>query len=341
MQKIVLTLTLSVAMINIGFGQSDGTQSFRFLDVPVSARLSGLGGVNVSRTDVDINLITSNPALVFQSLDGDLSLNYILYPGEIKVSNITYSNSFGTSGNWTANLVYFNYGEIDSYDDTGAMMGTFNANDYAITIGKSHQVGNYRLGVNLKYASSTIADYNASALLMDLGGIFIHPEKDFTVGLTIKNLGVTVNEFTDDSKTKLPFDLQAGTSFKPLHMPVRFSISFYNLTDWSEPDAEFTRLGGYDSPSPVDQFFIHTIFGTELIIGKYINVLFGYDHKKRRELKLTSVNSAAGFSYGLMVFVRSFEFGFSRASYHVAGTSNTFTLTADISNLIRKKEIIE
>ncbi|MCH8231617.1 MAG: type IX secretion system protein PorQ [Bacteroidetes bacterium] len=340
MRNTIFTLTLLTAMKYMAYAQMDGSGSFLFLDVPVSAMLTGIGGINVSRADADVNLLTSNPALVSDALDGYLSLNYVIYPGDIKVSNVSYSQSFANTGNWSANLVYFDYGEINSFDDTGTSVGTFRADEYAITIGKSHQAGNYRLAVNAKYAASTIAGYTASSLLFDLGGIFIHPEKDFNAGLVIKNAGIVLNKFTATNNIALPFNVQVGTSFKPAHMPVRFSLSIYDLTDWAKTD-EQASLVDYEQPTTIDRFFRHTIFGMEVLAGKHLRLLAGYDHKKRRELKLINVSGSTGFSYGLMVSVKSFEFGFSRATYHVAGASNTFTLTSDLKNLIMKKTTVE
>lgn len=340
MRNTIFTLTLLTAMKYMAYAQMDGSGSFLFLDVPVSAMLTGLGGINVSRADADVNLLTSNPALVSGELDGYLSLNYVIYPGDIKLSNVSYSQFVSNTGSWSANLVYFDYGEINSFDDTGASLGTFNASEYAVTISKSHMEGNYRLAVNAKYAASTIAGYTASSILFDIGGVFIHPEKDFNAGLVIKNAGFVLKNFTETSNITLPFNVQMGMSFKPVHMPVRFSLSIYDITDWSKAN-EQASLVDYKHPTTIDRFFRHSIFGMEVLAGRHLRLLAGYDHKKRRELKLVNASDGTGFSYGLMISVKSFEFGFSRATYHVAGASNTFTLTSDLKSLIMKKRTIE
>ena len=318
------------------FAQNNG--SFSFLEIAGSAFLNGIGGKNISRSDRDNNLVTSNPALVSSELNGHLSLNYMTYPGDIKISNVTYTSDVRNTGNWSANIMYFNYGEIDAYDDTGASIGKFKSSDYTITISKSHEIGNIRMGSNVKIASSEIAGYNATALMLDLGGVFIHPTKDFTAGIAIKNLGGVLNDYTQTYSTKLPFDVQAGTSFKPEHMPFRFSLSIYDLTQWSEPD---NLPSEYVESSTIDRVFSHTIWGVELLIGKYVQVLLGYDHKRRKELKITNGSSGSGISYGFIVGVNAFEFGYSRASYHVAGASNTFTVRTEMSKLVRGKRTLD
>jgi hypothetical protein len=320
------------------WGQSGFNGTFRFLDVPVSALLSGTGGLNVSLADQDANLMTSNPALISNELDKYLSINYILFPGEIKVSNLSYVTNVANTGLWGANLVYFNYGDFQGYDPTGAPTQEFNANEYAFTISKSHQVGNYRLGANLRYVYSGIADYSASALIMDIGGVFIHPEKDLSVGLVLKNGGLVLSDYSETSETRIPLDVQIGTSFKPTHMPVRFSFSLYDLTDWQNYDDEAESVG-LENTGGVDEFFQHTIFGMEFLIGKNVELLFGYAHKRRKELKLADISSSAGFSYGILIGVKSFEFGYSRLGYHTGGISNTFTLTSNLGRWIKRKEI--
>ena len=328
-----------MAQSAIAVGQSNAG-SYRFLEVPTSVLSSALGGTNVSRDNRDNNLITYNPSLVGDSLIGDLSINYLLYPGDVKISNVTYTTGIRNTGNWTFNLVYFNYGKIDGYDITGAGTGTFSANEYAVAVGKSHRIENYTVGATFRVGHSTIAGNTSTAIFTDLGGSFIHPEKDFTVGLSIRNLGVVIDDYSSVSQTRLPIDVQVGTSFKPPHMPFRFSLTGYRLTDWSSATEETSAITGVSRPSTVDQLFRHLLIGTEVLIGKYVVGIISYNHRRRRELRSES-GGGAGFSYGLLVNVRNFEFGYSRATYHIAGASNTFTLVGNMNQLIRKKKTIQ
>ena len=123
-------------------------------------------------------------------------------------------------------------------------------------------------------------------------------------------------------------------------MPVRFSFTMYDLTDWQNIDkaAEEAEL---ENPSGVDKFFRHTVFGTEFLLGKNVELLFGYNHKRRKELKLTEASGGSGFSYGIIIGVQSFKLGFSRLGYQTGGVSNTFTLTSDLGRWIKKKSISE
>ena len=150
---------------------------------------------------------------------------------------------------------------------------------------------------------------------------------------------MVINDYTDQSDTKIPLDVQAGTSFKPAHMPVRFSFTLYNLTDWKEVQGEADT--GIENPTGLDQFFRHSILGLEFLITKNVELLFGYDHKKRKELKLPETSGNSGFSYGILIGVKAFKFGFGRNGYQTGGVSNTFTLTTNLGRWIKRKSVSE
>ncbi|MBT1700640.1 hypothetical protein KK083_27370, partial [Fulvivirgaceae bacterium PWU4] len=63
--------------------QVGGKHSFEFLEVPPAARLSALGGVNVSLADRDVGFFAGNPALAGDTLSGTAVVNYQFYAGDI------------------------------------------------------------------------------------------------------------------------------------------------------------------------------------------------------------------------------------------------------------------
>ena len=68
------------------YGQFPGGRAtFNFLASPPSARLTGLGGTQISVSDSDINLIGGNPAVLNQNMTGKLGLNHFFYPEIYKV----------------------------------------------------------------------------------------------------------------------------------------------------------------------------------------------------------------------------------------------------------------
>ncbi|HTF17957.1 MAG TPA: type IX secretion system protein PorQ [Chryseolinea sp.] len=309
-------------------------KSFEFLQVPTAARLAALGGVNVSLTDRDINFVQFNPALVGDTLSGVASVNYQFYVAGIGNSSIVYAHDFARAGVITFGVQHLSYGWISSFDATGTEIGEFKAGETAITISKAHQIGNFRLGASVKFASSNLAGYRANALLFDVGGVFVHPNKRLTVGLSVRNAGFRLSDYSSTSDTRLPVDVQVGTTFKPEHMPVRFSVTAYRLTS---PVAYYDSLSGLPKPSTFDQVFRHLNFAGEILVHRNVDLMVGYNYGVHQELKLTDSGGGAGLTFGFSVRVRALEFTCSRSGYVAGQAGYAFSLSQDINKLLRRR----
>lgn len=319
-----------------GWAQFGGKKSFEFLNVPSNARLAALGGVNVSLADKDVNFLFSNPALTGDTLAGAASAGYTFFIADIGQSTFSYSHHFKKVGTLSFGVQHMNYGEIEGYDASGLSIGSFNSGETALVISKSHQVSNFRLGANLKTVFSSIAGFRSSALMLDIGGTFIHPTKDLKVGLVIKNFGVVLSEYSETSQTKLPFDVQAGVSFKPEHMPIRLSVTAYNLVNtkaYDDPSVEEDNVGSFN------KLFQHINIGAEILLHRNVNVLLGYNALKQQELK-TQNTGGKGFTVGVALKIKSFDLVMSRSSYSVGNAAYAFTLAANIEKMILKKRKI-
>ncbi|MEQ8425202.1 MAG: hypothetical protein RIA63_10870, partial [Cyclobacteriaceae bacterium] len=93
----VLMLTLSGFVAINAWCQSD-TRSFASLNLPTTAELSALGGVNVSRADYNSNFFQNNPSLSSDSLDGWASANYLFYFAGTGLASFAYQHDFGGIG---------------------------------------------------------------------------------------------------------------------------------------------------------------------------------------------------------------------------------------------------
>jgi hypothetical protein len=335
----LLSLFLGISQV---WGQSGGRRSFEFVNIPSNALLMGVGGVNVSLVEADVNLMYSNPALVGDSLAGDLSFSYMGYFADVSMGTISYAGQVGSSGVWHVGVQHLNLGSIDGYDEAGNFMDVFGSGETALTIGKSHQAGNFRMGANVKFLQSNLAGFRASALVLDLGGAFVHPEKDIVVGIAMKNMGVRLTDYSDDTQSRLPFDLQAGLSFKPEYMPVRFSFTAYNLVrgDLSYFDPNSTISPGESPSGAFDRVFRHVAIGTQWLLGPKVQARIGYNHLVRRDLRVLNAGGMSGISLGMSLRTRVFEFAYTRGGYHVAGGSDTITITGNMHAMGRKKNVI-
>jgi len=322
----------------VGFSSTSlaqtATGSFRFLDVPNSARVAALGGVNTSLTDRDINFFFNNPSLAGDTLAGVASANYRFYVADIGQATFTYGHNFSKLGTLVFGVQHFNYGTIKSYDAAGQEIGDFKSGETAIVIGKSHQISNFRVGASLKGAFSNIAGYRAGALMFDIGGIFVHPTQDLRVGMTLKNLGWVFSEYSETSSTSLPFDVQLGATFKPEHMPLRFSLTAYNLTG---SNTYFNAKDGDTEPGTFDKVLRHFNFGAEILVHKNVNLLVGYNHLIHQELKLSESGGGAGFSFGFSAMIKTFEVVISRSAYVAGNAGYAFTVSKNIDNMMKRR----
>ena len=315
------------------YGQIGGSRSFEFLNVPDNAVQAALGGRNISLTGKDPNLFYSNPALADTTFASTISLNYLNYFADIQQGSATYTGDFKTLGVMAFGIRYLSTGSIQGFDPAGNPTGDFRASDFMLQATKSHRIDNFQLGGSLKYAFSYIGDYNAGAVLVDLGGLFIHPNGLFTSAIVISNLGFRTSDFTDFKESKLPFDVRAGVTFRPKYMPARFSITAFNLArgDVTVTDADDPAID--EEPGVFDKVFRHMALGMELLISKNVEVNLGYNHQRRKELRLASTSGGAGFSGGFTLRVKAFQLSYGRSTYHVSGASNHITLTGNLGRL--------
>jgi hypothetical protein len=308
--------------------------AYTFLNVTPSARIGGLGGVNVSLTDRDVNTFLSNPSSVGDTLAGTAALNYQFYVADIGHAAFTYLGDFGKAGLLGVGINHFSYGNIDGYDLSGNPTSNFDASETAIIISKSHQISHFRMGVSMKAAFSSLAGYRSSALMFDVGGMFIHPTQNWQIGLVLKNAGVLLSDYSEGSQSSLPIDLQVGGSIKPEHMPFRFSITAYRLIQ--SRGVEYLQ-NQPKSPSSLQKVIRHFNFGAELLLHKNVNILFGYNYGIRQELKLENAGGSAGLSFGFSARIKTVEFVFSRSTFVSGSAGYAFTLSANVDRVLRRK----
>ena len=330
-------LTFKVSSAQIG-----GERSFEFIIVPVSTIVSGVGGANVSLYNQSVDLFFSNPGLISDEQSGTATISYLDFISDINLATVAYTQKFNKWGIWSFGVQYMDLGNIESFDATGTALGSFTSSEYLIAIGHTRKISSFSLGANLKIAGSDIAGFNATGLMFDLGGVFVHPVHDLSIGLSIKNVGFLLKDYSDESNSQLPFDVQMGVSFKPIHMPVRFSTTIYNL--YKRDIVFFTpdEQGQEDKEaSMADKVFRHFVFGAEFILTPNVNLRFGYNHLRRKELRLEDTSGGAGISYGLLFKVKKFEFSYTRSGYHVAGGTNNFSLSTNFTRFIKKTDSLE
>jgi hypothetical protein len=258
-----------------------------------------------------------------------------------------YGYSVEGIGNFAAGIHYVNYGTFERTDELGQSQGTFRASEYAMNLVYSRHFLDSSLtaGVNLKPIFSSFEQYTSLGLALDLGVSYHFQNSLTTLGLVVKNVGTQITSYTG-RREQLPFEIQAGITQGLAHAPFRFNVTLQHLERWDltytvPGQQETISLGNETEKSGFDLFgdklMRHMVFGVEFLIGKNFHVDLGYNYKRRQEMKVNVHPGMVGFSMGFGFRVSKFHFAFGRASYHLAGGTNHFSLTTNLSEFYRKQ----
>ncbi len=331
----VLVLVLTQFQVPGALAQITGGQHvFQFLSLPVSSRVTALGGAQVAVLDDDPVFAAGNPAALNPQMDGRVAINHNFFLSDIQHGYVAYVHDLDKLGfTVQGGLQYMKYGDIDRADEFGNLQGKVRAAETAFTLGAARDLTDrISLGLNLRMAVSTLDVYQASALLADAGFMYADTAKRFTLGMVLRNAGTQMATFAG-TREDLPFDLQIGITKRLKHLPFRFGIVAHHLHSWdiryNDPDAERddVLLFGGEQPkenkasAAIDNFFRHLIFNGEFLLGRNegFRLRFGYNHLRKRELSVRNYRSLAGFSGGVGVKISRFRVDFGYASYHLAG----------------------
>jgi len=347
MKQFAAIVVLQVLLLSSAIGQKGGESTYSFLGLTNAAKVAALGGELVSLMDDDINLIYHNPSLLTPQMHNNLTLNYVDYFAGVNYGYAAYGYTREGIGNFAAGIHYVNYGTFDRTDELGQSLGTFRASEYALNLFYSRSIIDTILtaGINLKPLYSSLEQYSSFGIAVDAGITYHNPRSLTTVAVVIKNLGGQFTTYAGE-REKIPFELQAGITQGLAHAPLRFHVTFQNLERWDltyekTDQTAYNSLGDEAERSGFDIFgdrlMRHLVFGAEFLIGKNFHVDLGYNYKRRQEMKITARPGMVGFSWGFGFKVSKFHIAFGRASYHLAGGTNHFTLTTNLSEFYRKQ----
>lgn len=338
--KLKLLLYFSFLLCSIGIkAQQGGKSVYDFLNLPYSARISGLGGVAPVFKDNDINLAISNPALINEQMNNNLTLSFLNYFAGIKQGYAGYSLTNDKYGSFLAGMQFINYGEFIKAESSSEITGTFTAGEYALNLGWGKQLdSSFSFGTYLKTIYSHLEQYNSLGFALDIEGIYFVPKTNIALSMMVRNAGLQVLTY-NGQRQDLPFDVQFGASQKLKHAPLRFSLVANNLQNYnlkfSDPNQPSVNPITGETVVEKNVFFDnlmrHMIFGTEILPTKNITLSLGYNYRRRAELKADSRSGTTGLSFGLGIKIKKLSLNYSRATYHIAGASNHITVSSNLS----------
>lgn len=338
----LLTVCLLLLMLSLYAQVNGGRTAFVFAEMPVSARLTALGGYLVSVRDDDHTLAYANPALLNNKAHHALSFNHNFHLGGVGSGYFGYgyhAEKLNTS--FHGGVQYLNYGDIARTDEFNQQFGTFSPGDLALVVGASRQyLDRLQYGVNLRYLQSILETYKSTGLTMDLGLFYENPEERFGIGVALQNAGWQLSQFHEEGdRERMPLNLLIGFSKRLQFLPFRYSVTAHSLHRWDvrydDPALRQKTLFPGQEPEKenrfaqgMDNIFRHLTFSGELLLGKNENfrMRIAYDHRMRREMLVPNYGGMAGFSGGLGARIYRFRIDYGFGGYHLAGATHHLSI---------------
>lgn len=327
--------------------QLGGLSTYNFLRLSPSARLAALGGSTVSTFESDVNLAFFNPALYQADLHNKIGLTYVNHLADVTHGSVAYAHKGKEGwGDFGGGIQFINYGSFVRRDAAGNELGDFRAGELALQLGWGYQFNPMmRVGANAKLIGSYLETYSSHGVALDLAAMYIDTSRQLSIAFLVKNMGVQIDTYVPGQREALPLDVQIGITNKLRYMPLRWSLIFHRLHQWgnayNDPNDVYYRRqlllnNGEPAPAPevslADEIFRHVILNGEFLLSKNFHVRMGYNHQRRKELVIPDRNGSSGFSFGFGIQVKKFRFDYARGAITLAGMSNSFSVTTNLSD---------
>lgn len=348
MNRIFL-LVLGMFLFFNGYTQPGGQGVYDFLNLTDAARIAAVGGENVSLPINDPSIVFHNPAMLKETMSHRLTLNYVNYFEDINYGYVGYAHHVNKIGTFSGGIHFINYGEFQRADETGVIDGKFYAAEYAFELSYARQLDScFSVGATLEPVYSVLENYKSFGAVADVGVNYYSKKHNLSASFVVKNVGTQIVPYYEGHYEPVEFDIQAGITKKLKHAPLRLSLTAWHLQDWNlsfdnpnqtanvdlitgeeEKQSRFEELG--------DEFMRHMIISAEILLTENFFVSFGYNYQRRKEMLVETRPFMVGTSWGFGFRISKFYFSYGRACYHLAGASNYFSISTDLSSFYKKK----
>lgn len=331
-------VALFLIVVAISAAAQDGSSAYQYLNITSSSRIYGLGGVNITAVEDELSVTDQNPALLGPEMDNQIFIDYMRYLGQSNFAGARYAHAVGERGAWSAGIRYFGYGKMQGTDEFGNPTSSFSPSDVNFNGSFSYDITDHlRGGITLKLLYSSYESYSAFAVGTDLGINYYDPDHELSLSAVIANLGGQLKRF-NTTYDRLPFDIRLGIAKKFGTLPIRFSITAWQLTKWHLPFYE-TGDGTTDEEFKVkDTFFSnlfrHLIFGVDFIPSERFYVALGYNYKSRTDMSTYKRSFVSGFSLAAGLNLRRFNVGLAIAQPHSGATTFMLNLNLNLNDIL-------
>lgn len=274
----VLSMTASAAFAGEYWNIDAGGTTMKFLSMHVSPRAAALSGAGVADPG-RASEVTRNPLAMSVMDSPEFGVNHIVFD-DGSAGNFT-SAYFGhpvlDNFAFSLGVDFLGYDDLEGRDENGLETGSYGAYAWGLQAGFGSRYKDFNWALSARFATQTIDDESAFAVLGDIGGSY-HLGRYFALGASLTNAGY-VSEY-DEVAEYAPMALQAGvTGFLPFaeRWELHVSADAYRRAD-TDPQ---------------------WLFGGELEYAEVLMLRMGYAVRPDTE---NGISCGLGFTFGMVVF---------------------------------------
>jgi len=193
-------------------GQSVGTTTADILKINQGVRPAAMAGVYTALGD-DAYAVEYNPAGIAKVQASQLILTHLDSLADISYEYLTFATAWGAEN---ALAVAFTYRHMPPIDNQNGNPPA-NSQDLLGSLSYARKLGdNIRVGLSLKYLQTTLAQYNAGAIMGDVGIQMDRLPLGIKAGLAVQNVGQGMT-------------FNPASSADPLPMFIRFGLGIHQV----------------------------------------------------------------------------------------------------------------
>jgi hypothetical protein len=311
-----------------------GTTAATFLNIPVGARASAMGGAFSALVD-DGTAIYWNPAGLARRSEAVMTAEYASWIGDIDFSfaSVAVPTAFGTIG---FGITAMQSPEMEVTTEE-MQMGTgemFRASSFAFALSFARQLTDrFSIGGSGKVVTEQIYNSAASGITFDVGTIFVTPFEGVRLGASIANFGTKMQMSGDDLRLRPDIDpnrrglnksATATLDTDRFDLPLSMRIGLAGEA-FQAADSRLTLAVDFLSPNDNAQYMN---LGAELgLLNDLVMIRGGYNELFLRE-SIRSFTIGGGLRYGFGSLRLTFDYAFE--AYDYFPSVNRFTIAVNL-----------
>ncbi len=195
--------------------------SYSSLEVPYHVRSVSMGGIGIADHG-GTDMAAFNPALL-QGNTKELLLSVLRYPAQIQSEMVEFRFPW-RERSVAVTVRHMGYGSFEALDEDGVKTGEFAASDVWASLAVSQSVfPSMDIGLTAGIYQSQIENVRASLGIVSVGTVLRLPELDASLGLSVRNLGVALQNYGSYPEA-IPTSVNVGVTKRLAHLPLELSV---------------------------------------------------------------------------------------------------------------------